>query len=522
MRKAALILALAVLALFTQCKKQENTGDNEQGNGIKMELTADNGGSKTSFGANGSIAWNTNEKIYVVTNGQCVGYVTNGSEGGNTFTGTLNISSGTYDFHYYYVGNTQTIAIGATDFTMDFSDQDGTLANLGDFHVGYGLQTDVEVTEGETIMAQASMKSLVAMAYFNIAGMAETGEKVFFYGSNINNKMAIDFTTNAPTFGKVDNEKDNYICAGTVAEGATSPCYVVLLPNHTDGTEEMTTNITFVSKRTTGTCNDVFNYGIIGGRFYCSNGVVDTPIEVSATSYQKGTLRGEFAVNSEGAVVHFSQANLTYTISTATWSFLNEQYDIVETNGQDVGNNYENQDVVSLFEWGTGNNPTTTSQNYGFIDWGTNAISNGGNVPNLWRTPTKDEYNYMFATHESDVTYAFGEIEGNNGYGMIMLPDNWRCPAEISLRSTSTGTHVPPVYSVNEWEKMEAAGAVYWPTAGYRYKTTVTEVGYRGQYRLSSTDEYGNSREMGFVPYYYFMTGSYEGGYSVRLVHNAE
>ena len=352
MKKLSFIFALVVLALFTQCKKQDPTQDTPT-NGIQMVLKADNGGSRTSFGPGGAIAWSANDKIYVVTNGQCVGHVTNGAGGGNTFTGTLSgiTASGTYDFHYYYVGTEQTIADEATLFTMDFSDQDGTLANLGKFHVGYGTQTGVEVTPGETVTAQATMKTLVAMAYFDIAGMAEAGEKVFFYGDHINNQMTLDFSTNTPAFGKVNEEGLNYLCAGTVTEGATSPCYVMLLPNHTDGTEELATDISFVSKRTTGTCNDVFNYGIIGGRFYCAGGNTDSPIAVSAAAYDEGTLRGLFSVSS-GTQVRFSQGNLQYIGSAASpyWQFAENQWDYLGDNGQ--GSTASNADR-DLFGWGT-------------------------------------------------------------------------------------------------------------------------------------------------------------------------
>ena len=164
---------------------------------------------------------------------------------------------------------------------MNFSNQDGTLAHLGDFHVGYGSQSNVEVILGETVNSQARMKSLVSIAYFDLAGMAEVGEMVYFYGDNINNQMTIDFSTNTPSYGRVYEEGVNYICAGTVAEDTNSPCYVMLLPNHIDGTEELTTDFTFVSKRTTGTCNNVFNYGIVGGRFYCQSGDTNMPIAVT-------------------------------------------------------------------------------------------------------------------------------------------------------------------------------------------------------------------------------------------------
>ena len=543
MKKLSFILVLATLALFTQCKKQEPTGTTEQ-NGIQMVLTASNG-SRTSFTGAGAISWSANDKIYVVTNGQCVGYVTNGSGGGSTFTGTLSITSGIYDFHYYYVGNTQTIDNGATSFTMDFSDQDGTLANLGDFHVGYGAQTGVDVTEGETVTAQATMSSLVSMAYFNTSGMAETGEKVFFYGDHINNQMSIDFSTNTPSYGKVNN---GWICAGT----ATSGAYVMLLPNHTDGTEELTTDIAFVSKRTTGTCNNVFNYSIIGGRFYCNEGHTESAIPVTAASYEPGTLRGVFSIGEN--MMHFSQGNLQYTKSTGIWSFMEHQYDMVETDEQEVGDDYADQDVVSLFGWGTSGQsmspsancyqPWSTSYNdedyytygsetnnlydgNGRADWGYNAISNGGSTENSgWLTLSRNAWNYVFNLRStvSGIRYAKATVNGVNG--VILLPDDWTASI-YALNSTnfSGANFTNNTITAEVWANvLEVNGAIFLPAAGTRSGTSVRDVDSRGYYWSTS---YYSSDEAYYVRFY--STGlllddfdDRSGGCSVRLVRNAE
>lgn len=84
-----------------------------------------------------------------------------------------------------------------------------------------------------------------------------------------------------------------------------------------------------------------------------------------------GVLPGEFSV-SAGQKVHFSQGNLQYV---GTWRFAEHQYDYF---GADQTDNHRD-----LFGWGTGNNPNLVSTNDNdyatFVDWGTNAISNGGN-----------------------------------------------------------------------------------------------------------------------------------------------
>lgn len=558
MKKLTFILALAMLTLLTQCKKQVLNENNEQIEGIQMVLQADNGSSKTDIGANGAISWKTQEKIYVVANGKCVGYVTNGSTGGNTFWGTLSgiTSNGTYDFHFYYIGNRGNvywngnllISNGATSYTMDFSNQDGTLSNLADFHVGYGSQTGVVVTSGSAV-THATMKSLVSMAYFDIASMAEPGEKVYFYGDNINNKLRLDFSTNTPVYSKVNPEKINLICAGTVAEGPTSPCYVMLLPNHTNGTEELPTDFTFVSQRTTGTCNDVFNYGIVGGRFYCNEGNVDVPIPVSAT-YQKGILVGEFSV-SDTKKVRFSQGNLQYIGSATTpyWKFAENQYDYLGSNGQAGNNQSYDRD---LFSWGTSNynhgavcyQPWSSSKdNYdywaygdktldlnngdGRADWGYNAISNGENTENSgWFTLTQSEWIYLLDTRTTTSGMRWAKAKINNVNGLLLLPDNWDDSYYIlNNANTTSSNYTSNTISTTDWNNnLQVHGVVFLPAAGSRQVPNLSGVGSYCYYQ-SATHKNAVSAYSVYCNTQSFSSSNDLGhwiGCSVRLVRNAQ
>ena len=555
MKKIAFILVTAMLVLCTQCKKQELDESNEQSNGVQMVLTADNGSSKTNIGANGSISWKTMERIYVVANGRCVGYVTNGSGGGNTFSGTLNgiTTSGTYDFHFYYIGNKGNnnllISNGATSYTMNFSNQDGTLSNLGDFHVGYGSQTGVVVTANSSVTTHATMRSLVSMAYFDIANMAEPGEVVYFYGDNINNKLTLDFSTNNPVYGKVVPNKDNYICAGTVTEGTASPCYVMLLPNHSDGTEELPTNFAFVSRRTKGTCNGVFNYGIVGGRFYCGGGNTDTPIAVSAT-YQKGILQGEFSVSGTKKV-RFSQGHLQYIGSATTpyWKFAENQDDYLGSNGQTSNNQTYDRD---LFSWGTSNynhgavcyQPWSSSKdNYdywaygdktldldngdGRADWGYNAISNGGNTENCgWFTLTQSEWIYLLDTRTTTSGKRWAKAKINNVNGLLLLPDNWDDSYySLNNANTTSSNYTSNTISTADWNNnLQVHGVVFLPAAGSRQVPNLSGVGSYCYYQ-SATHKNAVSAYSIYCNTQSFSSNNDLGhwiGCSVRLVRNVE
>ena len=114
-----------------------------------------------------------------------------------------------------------------------------------------------------------------------------------------------------------------------------------------------------------------------------------------------GAIDGLFTINEEGGKVYFSQGNLKYNITTGIWSFMEHQYSTVENMGQDVGTNYYNQNIVSLFGWSTsttceyyyayGNEMLNLYDETGQADWGYNTIENGGNIENRWRTLTSQE-----------------------------------------------------------------------------------------------------------------------------------
>ena len=474
----ALLLSAVMLLSMTQCKKTSVKPESTNtSSGVTMYLTAHNGDSKTTFGANGSITWNQNEKIYVVDDalGQCVGYVTNGTDGGNTFSGTINVEPGTHNFHYYYVGTVQTITDNATSFEMDFTNQTGLLVDLGKFHIGRGIQKDVVVIENTPITAEAAMTSLVSVAYFNTTGMAESGEKVYLYGDNINNKITINFSNNSVSYSKSNG---GWICTGAVSSGA----YVMLVPNHNNGSQVLNTDITFASKRTTGNCNNMFPYGIVGNCFYCDGGNTNSPIALGMTGYAKGILRGQFIVNSAGnKKVRFSQGNLQYIGSAATpyWKFADNQYTNLGTStGQNSTNTNVDRDLFGYGANGYNNGSAAyqpystsqtdgdyyTSQLYENTDWGYNKIQNGGNANDLWRTLTYEEWGWF--TNKN--SFGYGRVHGVRG--AIVLPVGWNSEL-CSGFVTGYNNTWPNTFNDNTtptWAQMEAAGCLFLPASGWR------------------------------------------------------
>ena len=291
---------------------------------------------------------------------------------------------------------------------------------------------------------------------------------------------------------------------------------------------------------------------------------------------------GIFSVGENTQVV-FSQGNLQYQASTNTWRFAENQWDYVGSqnpaygdpggtvagsDNNNISSNYSGW--IDLFGWGTsgyhdqmdpynvnympwsisasvvnpdcnyyGYGPSTnmaspnltgSSANY---DWGVyNAISNGGNVGNLWRTPTESEWDYVFNTRNtvSGIRYAKAQVNGVNG--VILLPDAWSTAVySLNNANNSNASFSSNVISATQWTTFENAGAAFLPAAGYRHydtwsdETEVGSVGSEGSYWstksvFSDGDRsycwsFYNSGNEGSDIYRYF-------GISVRLVCGVE
>ena len=225
-----------------------------------------------------------------------------------------------------------------------------------------------------------------------------------------------------------------------------------------------------------------------------------------------GAINGLFTINAEGKRVYFSQGNLQYigSASTPYWKFAENQWDCLgTTTGQNSSNSTVDRD---LFGWGTsgwdsGNtyyHPwdtyNSTGSSYGPIgannltgtyanaDWGVyNPISNGGNQSNQWRTPTKNEWEYVFDTRTTNTGIRFAKAKVNNVNGVILLPDNWSTNYYVLNDTNMAGANYSTnTISASEWNTLEQHGAVFLPTTGYRFGTSVKNVGSHGYYWSSS------------------------------------
>ncbi len=250
----------------------------------------------------------------------------------------------------------------------------------------------------------------------------------------------------------------------------------------------------------------------------------------------QGTKGGLFSV-SANKKVWFSQGNLQYIGSTTTpyWKFADNQWDYF---GTMTGQNSDNQTVDrDLFGWGTGNNPTLATTEfidyYGdFVDWSSNAISNGGNTANSgWHTLSSTEWNYLFNTRTTNTSlgtetrYAKGQV--NDVYGVILFPDGYTHPTNVDppedINDPEDAGWDDNYYDSEVWALMEAAGAVFLPAAGYRWGSEVCDWGTCGAYWSSTpqTGYLGYAYEVDFnLDCLFIQSAGRPNGCSVRLVRD--
>ena len=218
--------------------------------------------------------------------------------------------------------------------------------------------------------------------------------------------------------------------------------------------------------------------------------------ETKQTGLQQGTLKGLFSISPNQKVL-FSQGNLQYniagthscadgTIQRGTWRFARHQYDTIGVSQKQKSNTYPGW--VSAFGWGTsgwnsgadiyqpwvctgdnyqdyypGGDPNSDLTGiYAFADWGVyNAIRNGGNQPQLWRTLSKDEWEYLLCTRPNAANLS--SLAMVNGIqGCLFLPDDFILPTGMSFQPFASQAS-DNSYSLQEWTVLEDLGAVFIP-----------------------------------------------------------
>lgn len=267
----------------------------------------------------------------------------------------------------------------------------------------------------------------------------------------------------------------------------------------------------------------------------------------------EGAINGLFTINEAGDQVYFSKGNLQYKPSINTWRFAENQFDYIGGDNANHGSAEKCVNWLDLFAWGAsgrdhgaicyqpwcsrdvfedeawqysayGVDTLNLFDSDGQADWGYNAISNGGNEENVWRTLTIEEWDYILEKRTTATGIRFAKAAVDGVWGLLLLPDDWDstyCP--LRKYNDDDVDYTPNNLTEPFWtEKAEVQGAVFLPAAGIRDFGYVGLVGKYGLYWSSSCLNPKEALGIYFSNsfFYHSITTDKCSGRSVRLVRD--
>jgi hypothetical protein len=217
--------------------------------------------------------------------------------------------------------------------------------------------------------------------------------------------------------------------------------------------------------------------------------------EAAAPAVPDGAISGVFSV-SDGKQVYFSKGNLRY--ASSKWCFFDNQYDYYTSYSADAWDHFGWSTSTTDYGMNTSENNSTYSGD--FVDW-------GATMGTGWFTLTKDEWTYLLKNRSASTVgdtdngrYAKAKV--NNVPGVILFPDTYTQPdgvtAPTGVNATNNTGWNRNSYTIADWTKMESAGCVFLPAAGYRGGTSMSDLGTYGYYWSATPDGTNNANYMDF------------------------
>lgn len=192
-------------------------------------------------------------------------------------------------------------------------------------------------------------------------------------------------------------------------------------------------------------------------------------ILASTILYQPAEGEGLFSVGNNKKVV-FARGNLRYSPALGYWSFADKQYDVIDGSNESIGSFGWSADQAQQ-QWGAHHSTKNSDYVGDFADWGINTIDN--DVSNTWRTLSADEWNYLL-NERDNANLLKGVAQVGTTNGLVLLPDNWVAPMGIEFKSGFHSDYGSEFYglhqtfSIEQWQWMEDAGAIFLPADGVR------------------------------------------------------
>ena len=481
-------------------------------------------------------------------------------------------------------GSVQLYAVYPSDITQSSShtvayDQTGD-ANYRSSDLMYSAAKTVNLSDKTTQQTLNNFEHQMVRLKLNIIKASNVTSVTKVVMNNVKRKVTVStlnesgITLNAAvqatgeTSGTGNNLNEIQIFSGTNSSTSQQTYYVVFPKqvasgNDWDGTNFITVtadgssvNYQLTKAFTAGSQYELTlninaaalnNTVAITGWTDTQSATVNPTVTIESGGY--GVVPDLFSVSSSTKVL-FSQGNLqaTYDGSSWSWAFAPHQWSYignavantkVGTNGLQDGKT----GTVDLFGWVGASSTTltsapamygisnsTTTSDYGSStsdalksDWGT-LIGSG------WRTLTSTEWAYLFnsrsaSTVNGTANARYAKAKVNNVQGVILFPDVYTHPAGVTaptgINATGNTGWTGNSYSSDDWTKMESAGCVFLPAAGYRYGSAVHLAGSNGYWSSTPYPSGAN-----YAYYVLFSSNSLNpasssyryNGYSVRLV----
>lgn len=541
MKKFSVIMMACLMALgMTQCKK-ETTPTTEEDHGVKITLKVGNA-SNTRVDVNpnyndtyAKVNFEVGDIVYVGYNNARVGKLTCRAIGSDpninvdaTFEGTVNIDDydGTSPLHFYLLGGKGFYP----DFegniaTVDISDQSDKLPV-----VSYAVSNEPFTGAGNYT---TKMMNKCSILKFNVTKPSNANDAIYING--MNNVVTVDFTDpdgedNGFAYSMTDYGRIKMRPVVSTTDTDPVDMWVIVLPQ----AELTTTGYAYNEGKTCAGLRPVLPQ--IERNKYMKEGIDMNlnDLAISVSSVKKVYFApGNLQYNKNG----YSQSNPS---ATPQWRFAEHQYQSF------LSWSYTDDVWVDLFGWGkwtgvtkvletsaSGNITTPKPLRYWAPTtdylWDNRDFMEEINGRSDWFTLTQTEWAYLLNTREAstlngtdNARYAKANVAGVNG--LILFPDSYAHPNSVTTLPEYINIPAAPFtsssYTAEQWDEMEAFGAVFLPVTGMRdqYGKMPNEYKPFGNYWSYSG---ADPRNISFGNTNFNTNGTYQAyyGLAVRLVH---
>ena len=410
----ALMLATLMLLGMTQCKKHVDAIENTIPNGVAITLRTDNGDRHGVNPDNGDVYFTDNDRLLISDGTRCIGRM---KRTDGVFQGVVEPLEDGAEMYFYYLSNqTDDYPYVPTGIAVSLSDQTDRLPVM--------LFGQTTYYQGVT-QYSCRFHNKCALVKFSLQSPTnETVEVGFFY---------TDFSVPFDSQGTLTPGNQGYIKLYSTSD---TEKWAVVLPQYRI---------------------DAAN-AIIGGKNYAVSlpDITENAYITEGIVIRNSHNTFKIADNHE---VYFSPGNLQYNGGTQEWRFAEHQYD--------SPNNYDPTTWVDMFPWGgwcQGMDPLDLSPS-------SSHYCSGGFVGTLdghddWFAMSSDEWYYLLY-ERPDAANKAAQCYVTGFPGIILLPEVWELPEGCLFHPGLDLSHAANNYSYDDWVKMEGAGAVFLPEAGY-------------------------------------------------------